>query len=380
MGIAGSIIETGVDKLVNLVNKKGKISAEDAAKELGVSPTVVMEWVDFLEEEGIIKTEYKFTKPFLVARKLAKKDIKEKAKEFTGKKEVFVRKAEVSLSFLDKESEKLKGLKEEFDKIKQDLGLDIGSIKDELEELKKYEQLKISLDKQIEEQKTSAIDNLQAMTNQILMERKKYQDMLSNIKKEEYSLKKDKENANSIEQSEKIINDKLNSIRQIIKKVESRVTAEEESVKASESNIQKLILMAEDAKSRIEKEKGLIEPLVEKSRIQTENIKSLQDTIIQKIMAKEKKLKGVKKASQEMKKLFKKKLGVLGVIETVNKDRNDLQKELVELIKKAKSFQLSSKNADVGKEMMDIEKKFIDVDNKKKIFEKELKNLSSFFK
>lgn len=380
MGISGSIIETGVDKLVNLVNKSGRISSEDAAKELGVSSAVIMEWVDFLEEEGIIKTEYKFTKPFLVARKLAKNDIKEKAKEFGGKKDVFVRKAEVSLSFLNRESNKLRSLKQEFDKIKHDLGFDIGTIKDELEELKKYEQLKISLDKQIEEQKTSSIDKLQAMTNQILIERKKYQDMLSNIKKEEDDLKKDKDRASSIEQSEKMINDRLNSLRLIIKKVESKVTAEEESVKASESNIQKLILMAEDAKSRVEKEKELIDPLVEKSKSQTESIKNLQDRIIQKIMSKEKKLKGVKKASQEMKKLFKKKLGVLGIIETVNKDRNNLQKELIELIKKAKSFQLSSKSADVGKEMADIEQKFMDVDNKKKVFEKELKNLSSFFK
>ena len=48
MGLTSSIIETGVDKLVNLVNRKGKIASEDAAKELGVSTTVVMEWVDFL--------------------------------------------------------------------------------------------------------------------------------------------------------------------------------------------------------------------------------------------------------------------------------------------------------------------------------------------
>ena len=112
MGIAGSIIETGVDKLVKLVNTKGRIAASDAAKELGVGMSVIMEWTDFLEEEGIINIEYKFTKPYLVARKIAKKDVQEKAKEFSGKKEVFIRKAEVSLSFINRESNKLKTLKE----------------------------------------------------------------------------------------------------------------------------------------------------------------------------------------------------------------------------------------------------------------------------
>lgn len=380
MGLTSSIIETGVDKLVNLVNRKGKIASEDAAKELGVSTTVVMEWVDFLEEEGIINVEYKFTTPFLVARKLAKKDVREKAKEFSGKREVFVRKAEVSLSFLGRESDKLESLKQEFDKIKQELGLDIGSIKNELEELKKYEQLKISLDKQIEEQRTSAMDKLEVMTRQILMERKKYQDILEGIEEEEEELKKDREEADSIEKGEKIINDRLNSLREFIKKIESKVETEEESVKISESNIQKLILMAENAKIRVEKEKSLIDPLVEKSKNQAEKIRELQDKIIEKIVVKEKKLIGVKKASEKMKKLFKRKLGVLDVIEKVNKDRNALQKELIALIKKAKSFQLSSKSADIGKEMDDIEKKFKEVDVKKKFFEKELKNLSSFFK
>src|SRR3989338_7836244 len=115
MGLTDSIIETGVDKLVNLINEKGRISSFDAAKDLGVSNTVVMEWADFLEEEGIISIEYKFTKPFLIPRKLGKKEVQEKAKEFSGKKDVFVRKAEVSLSFLEKESGKLKTLKDEFD-------------------------------------------------------------------------------------------------------------------------------------------------------------------------------------------------------------------------------------------------------------------------
>ena len=380
MGLTSSIIETGVDKLVNLVNRKGKIASEDAAKELGVSTTVVMEWVDFLEEEGIINVEYKFTKPFLVARKLAKKDVREKAKEFSGKREVFVRKAEVSLSFLGRESDKLESIKQEFEKIKQELGLDIGSIKNELEELKKYEQLKISLDKQIEEQRTSTMDKLEVMTRQILMERKKYQDILEGIEEEQAELKKDREEADSIEKGEKIINDRLNSLREFIKKIESKVETEEESVKISESNIQKLILMAENAKIRVEKEKSLIDPLVEKSKNQAEKIRELQDKIIEKIVVKEKKLIGVKKASEKMKKLFKRKLGVLDVIEKVNKDRNALQKELIALIKKAKSFQLSSKSADIGKEMDDLEKKFKEVDVKKKFFEKELKNLSSFFK
>jgi len=226
MGIAGSIIETGVDKLVKLVNTKGKVAASDAANVLGVGTNVIMEWSDFLEEEGVINIEYKFARPFLVARKISKKNIEDKAKEFSGKKDVFIRKAEVSLVFLNKESDKLKILKEEFDKIKKIVGFDVGSIKNELEELKKYEQLKLNLDKQIEQQKVNALDKLGEITNQILRERERYSYILTEIKKEEVVLEKDKVEANNIEESEKLIKIRLNDLKNVINKIENRVKLE----------------------------------------------------------------------------------------------------------------------------------------------------------
>ena len=98
MNIENSVIETGVDKLVKIVKERGQVALADVAKELGVNSNVIQEWVDFLEEEGVISVEYRLTKPYLVDRKLTKKEVESKAKEFASKKEVFVRKAEVSLS------------------------------------------------------------------------------------------------------------------------------------------------------------------------------------------------------------------------------------------------------------------------------------------
>ena len=106
----------------------------------------------------------------------------------------------------------------------------------------------------------------------------------------------------------------------------------------------------------------------------------LQQSVISKIQSKEKKLKNAKNASEKMKGFFKKKMGVLSLIEKVNKDRNELEMELIALVKKAKSFQLSSKSSDIELEIAGLEKKFKDVDNKKKVFEAELKELGTFFK
>ena len=137
MDIEGSVIETGVDKLVKIIKERGKIALSDAAKELGVSTTVIQEWVDFLEDEGIISVEYRMTKPFLVDRKLTKKEIESKAKEFENKKDVFVRKAEVNLSFLEKQAGELKSIKGEFDRLKNELGMQLDTVRNDLNELEK---------------------------------------------------------------------------------------------------------------------------------------------------------------------------------------------------------------------------------------------------
>ena len=153
---SSSLIETGVDKLVNLVKGRGKIALSDAAKELGVSTAVIQEWVDFLEEEGIISVEYSLTKPFLVDRRMTKKEVEEKSKEFTTKKDVFVRKAEVNLSFLEKQADYLKEVKTEFDKLKGELGFKLDSVRDELKELEKFQQMKLQLQKELEDQKNES--------------------------------------------------------------------------------------------------------------------------------------------------------------------------------------------------------------------------------
>jgi len=380
MELGTSIIETGVDKLVNLVNSSGKISAFDAEKELGVSNTVIMEWADFLEEEGIIRVEYKFAKPFLVSRTISKKDVKVKVKEFSGKREIFIRKAEGSLNFLQKEALKLNSIKVEFDKIKKELGFDIDSVRKELEDLEKYEKLKIDLDKQIEDQKNTSMEKVEILTRDLTREKHEYDKILVNIKNEENNLERERDEAKSLEKNEKLIMERLDGIKEIINQLESNSLKEDEHIKISEKNIQRLTLMAQSVRIRIEKEKEEIEPLILQSEEQTIKIKELQERIISKIADKEDKIKGAKNVSGRMKDLFKRKMGILIIIEKMNKNSNELQSELIELIRKAKSFQLSSDSTDIGNQIKDIEDKFNEVDKKKKVFEKELKKLSSFFR
>ena len=283
MEIASTIIETGVDKLVNLVKERGRIALTDAAKELGVSTTVVQEWVDFLEDEGIISVEYKMTKPFLVERKLTKKEVEAKSKEFESKKDVFVRKAEVSLSFLDKQAEELRKVKGEFDRIKNELGLELDTVRNDLKELEKYQQMKQELQKQVEEQKNDAKAKIEEMTKQILNEQRRYQGLVVDIEKEKNNLAQEKVQAKSIEESEKLLNKKLIDLKGMITLIEERISKEDTAIKNSESHIERLNNIIEDVKQRVEEEKSSIVPLIEKSKELEKKMIYLQENIVKKI-------------------------------------------------------------------------------------------------
>src|SRR3989338_2000842 len=264
MEIASSVIETGVDKLVNLVKERGRIALQDAAKELGVSAIVIQEWVDFLEEEGIISVEYKLTKPYLVERKLTKKEVEAKAKEFSSKKEVFVRKAEVSLSFLEKQAEELKKVKSEFDILKKELGLELDTVRGDLKELERYQQLKAELQRQVEEQKNDAKLKIEELTKQVLREQKKYQELIADIEKGKEELTREKAEAQSIEESEKVLNKKLSELKSMIGQIEKKVGEEDSAIKNSELHIEKLNMLIDEVKQRVEEEKAVIDPLLEK--------------------------------------------------------------------------------------------------------------------
>ncbi|MBS3131183.1 hypothetical protein J4212_02005 [Candidatus Woesearchaeota archaeon] len=375
-----SLIETGVDRLVKLVQENGRISVPDASKQLGISSTVVEEWADFLEQEGIISIEHTFTKPYLIPRKVTKKEAETKAKEFSGKKDVFIRKAESTVGWLGKESDKLKGIKSDFDRITHGLGFDLGKVKGELDELHKYEQMKIELDKKVQEQKKSAQAKLGELSRTISNEHKKYQTLLNEIKQEEYTLQSEKKEASSLEEAELLLKKKIEGIKSTVNELDRKVSLGEAKIKASDAHVEKLKNLAEDIKSRADREKSLIEPLIEKSRMHEKKIMELQKSIIDKIMEKEKKMENAKKASQQFRKIFDKKIKVIGFIDKLNKDRDALEKDLMDLLKKAKSFKLTSKSADLTKEMQEMEKKFSEVDSKKKDFEKEYRQLGESLK
>lgn len=377
MEVPTSIIETGVDKLVKLVKESGRISVPDAAKMLSVSITIIMEWADFLEEEGIISIEYKFTKPFLVERKLTKREVETKAKEFETKKDIFVRRAEITLGSLERQAEGFRKVQDEFDGLKKKYGLELDTVRNDLKQLNDYEKTREDLTSRIFSQRQEAEGRMEALTRKIYMEERKLRNALASIKKEQGLVMREKLEAKSIEKYEQILTKKLNSVKSLMNSLDRKLKQENELVKNSEFKIDDMKKMLQETSNSIKQERSMIEPLLEESREHEKKILEVHKKIISKIKEGHKKSPNAKIVAEKINNLFKKKLAAVDLIDCVNKDRNTLQKELIELIKKARSFQLSSNSALTAKQMVELENKFRDVDKKKGDFEKEYKKLRS---
>ncbi len=146
-------IETGVDRLVALVAKEKKLELNVAAKELNVSPMVVQEWANFLEEQGLISIEYSLSKVFLVERRLSKKEIAVKQTEYSSKKDAFIRKVESAIRVLDSETESFNTIKDEFKNLQSRMGPEISDMKDDLKKIHEYQDAQKNLRTEIENQK-----------------------------------------------------------------------------------------------------------------------------------------------------------------------------------------------------------------------------------
>ncbi len=59
------VVRTGVDSLIDLLEKYKTVSIEKAARILKQKESVIQSWVDFLLEDKIIGIEYKFVTPYI---------------------------------------------------------------------------------------------------------------------------------------------------------------------------------------------------------------------------------------------------------------------------------------------------------------------------
>ncbi len=368
-----SIIETGVDKLIELIKVKKRLSFPEAANELGINQNLLEEWADFLEEEGIITVEYKLTTPYLVVKELRKEEATQKTEDFLRKKETFVNKAESMLSIIEKESKELTTIKSESEKLKKSIGIDITKVEGDLKKLENYENSKSDLHKQIIEKEQEFKKRLHELTNDILNEQKKYETLLKAVKGEEAKLNEEKLDEKSTENKEHELEKRLLEFENIVKYLKKEIQQEGKKILASEKHTKEIKNFAENIRKDVSTKKVQLLSLLSEREKKESRINSLTENIAKKIESTKKELPEMEQASKKFKQFLERKTNISHTIDMLNRESLELRNLLAELIRKGRMLQISPKSKDVLKHIQELQNKYKEIDTKKQSFEGQLK-------
>ena len=144
------LITTGVDALVRIVKQKQRIEMSEASAALDIPESTIEEWAGILEEQGILKIEYRLTKVFLAWIQPTRAEVTE-AKESIYRKKSLLREdinkvrqsvaeqigsvSEMEKSFVDmysKISPELAALEKKLEKVHSSKELSSGKLEQEL--------------------------------------------------------------------------------------------------------------------------------------------------------------------------------------------------------------------------------------------------------
>ncbi|MBI3033910.1 hypothetical protein HYY72_02025 [Candidatus Woesearchaeota archaeon] len=371
-------ITTGVDKLVALIEEKKRVSIIDASKELSVPSVVIEEWADFLQQQGLIDIQYKFTTPFLVRRELSKDEISRKSKDFEGRKEGFIRKIEAAIDYIEHESLGLKKVKEEFVQLSRELETEVKKVRNELSTLENYEKLKRGLDREILEQQQAFKSQMDSVESQLLEKQKAYEEISEHIREQELKLDEEMTNSGLIRKNEEILKQRIKKIQRAAQVMEQQLRDEDSNIGGMQSEIRQLKAYAERIRSGIDMRKNDIAPLIEQRRSHQKKIEEMQEAILKKVAGARQRISSSvtesSKAKEKFERFFDEKVDIDVMMDKINMDLEKLKHELSALITEAKLLELASPR-NMERHISELEKKFRDANSKRERLEEEIFSL-----
>ena len=146
------VIETQIDKLIDLLSKRRKIALSEAARILNVKESILDTWISTLEDRGVVELKYPvLVEPEIVLKGILPENLKiiPEAKKPEEKTEVKAQKPEISESerklepsyeALESEEKEIKGLEEKITNLEERIlevseEMDITKLKEELFEV-----------------------------------------------------------------------------------------------------------------------------------------------------------------------------------------------------------------------------------------------------
>ncbi|MFO7711391.1 MAG: hypothetical protein R6V53_06500 [Candidatus Woesearchaeota archaeon] len=372
------VIETGIDKLLSIIKEKKRITVEDAAKALGVSPTMTEEWGDFLEDEGYIRKEHKLTKVYFVLKDIDFSKLVEKADEIDQKKDGFANKAEVGLQKIKKDSAILQDFKEQFEKLKSDISKEFKAMKVDISELERYENFKEEVEKKLRKYDSQFSKKFDSISNDIISRKKEYEKLTESVDKEKERIESERSKIDGFQKQSNEIKQNLNQLFKEFKEINKGIQDSESKISKSRKSMQNDLQEADKIGEEISKKNQELKNLIEENNAKKKQVESehkeILDSISKKTGSIEKKSKNFKE--DRFKEFFNRKRQIEKLIKDVENEQKLVETELVDLIKKSRAFKASLKSKNIEKQIKEIEQRLKSANDKMQAYDEKIKEIA----
>jgi len=355
-------LATGIDRLVQIIRERRKVSVSEAAKELGVSIALIEEWANFLEEENIIDFEYKLSGTILVERKITDKDVMKKEKVLDKKKQVFKRDVQTSVKNLKEHSVKISKLKDQYKKFINRIGGDFNTIKVDVDLLHKLEESHDNLTKEISEQEFYFKSRIKQINNNLEKESRKYNAILSAIEKRNLEIEKKEKEIKRLDEHQEVVQNNLKKMQRAAEEISKSIRKKDQEIVNELADTKMLKKQIKLLQEEVSEQKKMMDDLFKDKIVKEREITGVLNNIKKKMRDKRKDIekgqKDVKKIEEDLADFISRKQDMKNLLADTDMDTRTLQEEMESVIAEARRLDMLTKSSDISEFSKQIKKQY----------------------
>ncbi|NQU79179.1 hypothetical protein HQ545_05415 [Candidatus Woesearchaeota archaeon] len=387
MAVKKSVIETGVDKLVRLVNSNDKISIKAASKQLGVSIGSIEEWADFLEEEGLLDIKSKFSTVYLIPRQMDKKVLVERVNAVKEEKESLMRRVESSINSLERDHEEMRKVDYGFKAIKTVFEESFKKLSVKLDRLENYRK-----SYHVIHQKRKVIEDeyehkIKFMEQQLEKDRKAYGRFLKDVESEMETIKNERKNVDSLKKAEKQIESKVDEINKILDQVKSEIQKGNIQLDDDEKRIAKSELAAQQVRKHVEEGSKNLDSVSKDMQATKKDLEKMEKEFINDVGSLDKgelkKISAYRDGKQmigKFKKFFAMTKKAEDMMHSAEKEEGQIMDAYEGLSRKVKAFSVVASLPEIKKQMTSLKTDLKKIEDKRSHLSTSMRNVSKFVK
>jgi transposase len=380
----GSVMQTGVDRLLEILRTETSLSVKEAAVKLGVSTSAVLEWAKLLEEEGQVKITYRFATAYIEGKNLSSQETVKARRELASEKDLLDEKLEGTNNFLITLENEVSSLREIFSEIGKHVSSNMTSLKSTLAQMERLQQKKEITDRKILTAKSSYAGKLEELNKRLGKHqgtsKEWYEQMYGEVLRGGEVLQLEQAQLDLIQDNEKLIEHRLADMQSLLDVNVINSIAEN---KPELEKIRKTLIAIKrkyvSMKAEAEAEKAELLKLIIENEKTVAQLEKTQQDLVAKLDASASDFdvteNDLKDLPRKMRDFFSKKNMVDTILNRIHYNEFQFRKRLQEL--RTRSNQLG-KVASLEKfrgELRSLEDEVQDLSKKREYFTREMKTL-----